>query len=132
MYHSEVQPRPDRWEHQVAIPPDDGKPVVFKWHWPRGTFDKRMSAYEIAAFLMPHMPSILPLLDKQNHPRVYAEFEAMLLMLATSPLSAIDRVLPWIQPVLRTEEDELIVLNLFAQVDCEPTKKIFYARAGTD
>ena len=87
---------------------DDGEPVLFRWHWPRGTFDARMSALELAEFVLPHMPSILPFLS--YHPRAYAEFEAMLVVLATSPKSAIDEVVPWIKPVVRTADFDYLEL----------------------
>lgn len=100
-------------KHQVNIPPDNGGEISFHWHWPRGTFEPRMSALEIAAFLMPHMPSVLPFFS--GHPRVYAEFQAMLVRLASSPTEALDEVLSWIQPVVRTQADDLIVLNIRAK-----------------
>lgn len=42
--------------------------------------------------------------------RIRAEFDAMLVVLATSPKTAIDEVLPWIKPVIRTEDDDIIEL----------------------
>jgi hypothetical protein len=98
------------YKHKVNIPVDDGKPHVFKWHFPRGTFEKRMSAYEIAAFILPHMPSIATFFTG----RVRAEFDAMLVALATSPAMALNRVLPWIKPVIRTEDDDIIELCIGA------------------
>ena len=99
-----------RAKHRVEIPADDGGPIVFKWHFPRGTFDARMSAKEIAPFLLGHMPAIVPLLS--DHPRVAAEFQSMLVKLATSREEVLDEVLSWIQPMIRTESDDLIVLNI--------------------
>ena len=99
-------------QHNAYIPPDDGGPITFKWHWPRGTFDKRMSAVELATFVMPHMPSVLPFLSE--HPRVYQEFQAMLIRLATWPQAELDRLTTWIKPVVRTEEDDIV----FMQINC--------------
>jgi hypothetical protein len=93
-------------QHKAYVPEDDGKATVFRWHWPRGTFEKRMSAYEIAAFILPHMPSVATFFTG----RIRAEFDAMLVVLATSPKTAIDEVLPWIKPVIRTEDDDIIEL----------------------
>ena len=122
MFHSEIIAKPydhfeQKWHHEVVIPSDDGQAITFKWHWPRGTFDKRMSALEIGAFLLPHMPFIGKYIENERYPRIHAEFEAMLVMLATSPREALDEVLPWIQPVKYTEEDELVVMSLFAKGD---------------
>lgn len=99
------------YEHRAIIK-DDNEPVVFKWHWPRGTFDKRMSALEVGMFVLPHMPHILPLLS--GHSRIQKEFEAILILLITSPKEALDKLLPWIKPVIRTEDDDIIEMNLIA------------------
>lgn len=106
--------------HKTYIPADDGQAIVFKWHWPRGTFEKRMSACEIATFLMPHMPSVATFFTG----RVRTEFDAMLTTLITSPKTAIDQVLPWIKPVLKTEEDDIIELSIGA-LHVEEAPKIF-------
>lgn len=99
--------------HHVVLPPDDGDTITFKFHLPRGTLDPRMSAYELCEFLLPHMPYIVPLLS--GNARVRSEFEAMTVLLATSPKAAIDRLLPWVKSVTRTEEDDIVSLNLFEQ-----------------
>lgn len=99
--------------HRANVPVDDGGPIVFKWHWPRGTFSKRMSGHELASFIMPHMSSILPYLS--GNKRIYAEFEAMLVKIATSSIEALDQVLPWIKPVIRTEDDDIIEMSIGAK-----------------
>src|SRR4051812_20269120 len=101
------------YTHRAEVPLDDDEDVRFLWHWPRGTFEKRMSAFDLAAFILPHMPHILPLLV--GHPRIQREFEAMLVVLATSPKDAIDRVLPWIRSVVRTQDDDLIEMQFGAR-----------------
>lgn len=58
------------------------------------------------------MPSILPHLA--HTPRVYMHFEALLIKLATSPKEILDEVAGWIRPVLRTEDDDIIELNIKA------------------
>lgn len=98
------------FNHRTWIPPDDGGPVTFQWHWPRGTFDARMSALELAEFLMPHMPHVLPFFV--GHPRVYAQFEAMMIRFATWPKEALDELATWVKPVVRTGEDDLIELAI--------------------
>ncbi len=105
----------EQYQHRAAIH-HDGKPddtIVFRWHWPRGTFDYRMSALEIATFVLPHMPSILPFFH--NYPDVYAEFSAMLQRLITWPAQVLDEVTPWIRRLEYTEEDEILELNLRAR-----------------
>ncbi len=128
--------------HRVELPPDDGSPVVFRWHWPRGTFAKRMSARELAVFLLPHMPSVAGMFS--DNPRIHAEFLVILqkcLRVEVHPttgaqkwvVSAPDEVLPWIQTAYRTEEDDVVVLSLgckdakypkraFLFVDAKPKK----------
>ncbi len=116
------------YAHRALVPPDDGKEdVVFKWHWPRGTFNKRMSALEIATFVMPHMPAIVPLLC--DYPRVQAEFMAMLVRLATLPAAELDRLATWIKPVVGTEEDDLIVLNIRCREE-QPSGPTFFVPGG--
>lgn len=100
------------YRHRTHIPVDDGGPVTFRWHWPRGMLDKRMSALEMATFVLPHMPSIVPLLA--HHRRAQAEFKAMLVQLATAPTKALDELVPWIKSVTRTEEDDIIELSIGA------------------
>ena len=100
------------YTHRAQVHEDCNEPITFKWHWPRGTFEARMSAYELAAFVLPHMPAIAPLLG--SHPRIQAEFAAMMVLLATQPRAAIDRIVPWIKPVRHTEEDDILEMSLFA------------------
>lgn len=103
-----------RYSHRAEVAPDDGKPVTFRWHWPRGTFDKRMSAYELASFVLPHMGAIVGMGLLKHHPRVEAEFRAMLTQLATQPKAVLDRLLPWIKPVVRNEQDDIIEMAITA------------------
>ncbi len=69
-----------------------------------------MSALEIATFILPHMPSIFPLLE--DHPKVQAEFGNLLMRLVTFPKSILDEVVPWIKTVIRTEENDIIELDI--------------------
>ena len=71
-----------------------------------------MSAYEIGTFLLPLMPSIIPYLPTMGGIR--AEFEAMCVMLATHPQRVLDEILPWIQPRIGQEDDDVIELHLCA------------------
>src|SRR5262245_32843820 len=98
------------YTHRADVPPDDGEAVTFLWHWPRGTFERRMSARELAAFLLPQLPFVLPLLS--DHPRVYAEFRALLVRLASWPAAALDEVVRWCKPRIQEGPDDLIELNL--------------------
>lgn len=100
----------NEYRHSAGIKEDDGGPVVFLWHWPKRTFDKRMSAFEIASFVIPHMPNIVPLLA--HHPRAQSHFQAMLVRLSTWPKSALDELLTWIKPEIGTGEDDLIRMEI--------------------
>lgn len=99
-------------KHTAHIPRDTGEQITFRWHLPRGTLQSRMSALELAEFLVPHMPAVLPLFA--DHPRVYAEWQAMLLMLVTQPRSVIDRLVPWMKSVTRTSDNDIVEMNLNA------------------
>lgn len=128
------------------LPVDDGTPITFKWHWPKGTFDKRMSAYDIAEFILPDMVQILRCGFLNSRPRVRAEFAEMLHKLADitttivtkqfsvingkfvniNPVAVqryerkkkavIDRLLPWIKPQIGTEEDDIIYMQIDAKL----------------
>lgn len=97
--------------------------VTYNWHWPKGTFDKRMSAREIAPFIIGHMPSIVPLLS--DHPNIQAQFQALLVRLATWPQDALDELATWIKPRIGVGEDDLIELNLFSK-EPQPVGKSFF------
>ena len=90
--------------HRVVVPPPDGKPNTFRWHFPSGALKPRMSARELADFLLGHMPYIVPLLA--NHQQVQAEFHAMLVLLVTGTEEQTVRLLPWIRSVCRQEDDD--------------------------
>ena len=101
------------YTHRAVVPKDDGEPVTFKWHFQRGLLKPRMSGYELASFVIHHMFGILSMGLFDNHPRVKSDFEAMAVLLTTSPKKAIDRILPWIRTVYHTEEDDIIHMSLF-------------------
>ncbi len=112
----------EQYHHDAWVAYDgDDSVVVFRWHWPRNVLQKRMSALELAEFLLPHMPSVLPLFS--NHPKVYAEFQALLLRLVTWPKKEVlDEIVPWLQTVIHGEEDDIVVLHLGAKkVDAGPS-----------
>ena len=104
---------PESPTYRAVIERDSG-PNVFRWHWPRGTFRPRMSAYEIAEFVLPHMQAIIGMGLLGGNPDIEAEFDAIRLLLAASPKSAIDRLLPWIKSFTRNEEDDVIEMRLDA------------------
>ena len=106
-----MNPVAAEFHHRAQINDDGSDSVQFRWHWPRNLLQKRMSALELAEFILPHMPSILPLLS--DHPKVYAEFQILLMRLVTWPKSQVlDELLPWIKTVIRGEEDDIIVMDL--------------------
>ncbi len=109
--------------HRAEIPPDDGKEISFCWHFQRGMLQPRMSGYELATFVLFHMPSIIGLLS--GHPRVQAEFQAMMVLLATNPKQATDRLLPWIRSITREEEDDVIHMSLFDKTE-QPAGPIYF------
>ena len=97
------------YTHRAKVPVDDGSLISFKWHFPRGTLEPRMSGFELATLVLSHMPAIIPLLQG----RMQQEFQAMLVLLATSPKTATHRLLPWIRSVIKTQDDDIIHLSLF-------------------
>lgn len=108
-----MNPLAQEYHHRAEITYDGTPTVRFAWHWPRGTFDKRMSALEIAAFVLPHMHALLPFFT--NHPQVHAEFQAMLNRLVSWPVQVLDEVVPWIRRLDYTEEDEILQLDVGAK-----------------
>lgn len=100
------------WWHKAEIHKDENPECVFKWHFPRGTLQKQMSALELSEFLMPHMPSILPLLSE--HTEIKSAFEAMLILFLTQPKNALDELLPWVKSVTRTSDFDIIEMDLMA------------------
>lgn len=114
-------------KHTVKFRPDDGQPITFRWHLPRGTLEPRMSGLELMKVLGQHLPGVLPfLLDHDgNRTRAYDEMEIMITMLLTSPLSVIDEVLPWIRSVTRTQEYDIVQLSLFDKTPL-PERKLYF------
>ncbi len=104
----------------------EAEEIRFKWHFPRGTLQARMSALELAEFLLPHMPHIVPLLA--SHPRVQAEFEAMLKLLVLTPKDKLDVICGWVQSVCQTADFDYIVMSFTAAPPKESTRKYFYKR----
>ncbi len=98
-----------------AVWKDDGKEAVtFEWHFPPHTFDARMSALEIAGFILTQMVPIMGLLTHFKNPRIVQDWQVMYLRLALWPEQVLDEMLPWIRTE-RTEtptDDQLIVLDL--------------------
>lgn len=110
-----------KWHHRVQIrkiPRDDH---VFLWHFPRGTLEPRMSAYELGLVLLPKMPGVVQFLPDG---RIREEFIAILMNLATNPKSVLDEILPWIKPVVRTEESDVIEMCITAKHVDEAPRKI--------
>lgn len=102
----------EEYHHRARVQYDASEKILFRWHWPRGTFDPRMSALELAAFVLPHMPSILPFFSE--HPRVQAAWRLLLDRLVSWPVQVLDEVVPWIKGLTRTEEDDIVELDLGA------------------
>ena len=104
---------------------DDGGPITFRWIFPKGTLDKRMSGFELAHFIIFHMPRILPMFA--HHPRIQLEFAMMLYKFLFMSKDALDEVLPWVQSVTREEHADIIVLSLNEkQTNTRKTAKVFY------
>lgn len=112
-----------KYSHKVEMPPDDGGEITFQWHFQRGILEPRMSGYELAAFVLGHMPSITHLLGA--HPRVQAEFRAMLTLLSTSPKEATNRLLPWIRSITREADDDVIHMSLYDKTE-QPSERTFF------
>lgn len=113
----------DGYRHRAIIKASQGDDLVIKWHWPRGTFDARMSAYEMALILVPHMTFISPYIQDKV---IREEFDAMLVLLATSPRRIIDEILPWIRPTIRTDDNDIVVLQLSNKFIDPAPKKIYF------
>lgn len=96
--------------YKVMVHPDDGKPITFNWHFPRGTLSKRMSAMEVAIVLGPHLCGILPFLIE--HPRCYREMASMIQWIMTRPQVISDRVVSWMKPLVRTTEYDIVRLSI--------------------
>lgn len=97
--------------HTVKTPIDDGSEISFSWHFKRGTLEKNMSGFDLASFVLKEMPSIIPLLS--HMPRAQKEFEAMMILLATSPKEVTHRLIPWIRSVTHTESDDIIHMSFY-------------------
>ncbi len=82
-----------------------------------------MSAMELAEFLVPHMPSVLPLFA--GNPRVHREWQTMLVMLVTQPRQVIDRLVPWMKSVVLAEDSDVVEMNLNAVVPQAAGKTYF-------
>ena len=99
------------FQHRVNIDrTKGGDDVIFRWHFPRGLMDERMSALELGEFLMPHMPYILPYFS--DHPDIYLAWQTLLVRMVTWPKEVLDEVTPWLRRLPRNEEDEIVELNL--------------------
>lgn len=114
---------PEPYTHRAVIPQDDGGPISFQWHFQRGILQPRMSGYELATFIIGHMPHVIPFFV--GHPRVQAEFGTMLMLLATSPREVIDRIIPWIRSVTREGPDDIVHLSLFDKTE-QPSGPIYF------
>jgi hypothetical protein len=97
--------------HRTEVPPDDGGPITFQWHFQRGILKPRMSGLELCEFVITHMPAIIPLLS--DHPRVQSEFYSMLLLMVSTPKSKLDELLPWIRTVVKQADDDVIHMSLY-------------------
>ena len=107
------------------MPKDDLGPISFKWHFERGILKPRMSGYELAGFIIDHMASVLSLGLLAGHERIQREFEAMLVVLATSKREAIDKLLPWIRTIYQEEEDDIIHMSLFDKTPIPEGKRYY-------
>lgn len=103
----------EAYSHRAHVPIDDGEPIVFKWHWPRGVLAKRMSGLELSGFILNQMAAILGMGILSDHPRIEDEFRAMFVKLATEPRAVLDELLTWIRVEYHQEEDDIIYLSLF-------------------
>lgn len=107
----------DRWKYRAEVRERAGSDdTLFRFHFPTGLLSKRMSARELAIFLLPHMPSMVYLFN--DRPGLQAEFVALVNRIANAP----DEVVSWAVPTLRQEEDDIITVALGRQtVQAGPT-----------
>ncbi len=115
----------EHWTHRVDIHDDGSDHVRFCWHFQRGLLNRRMSALELASFILHHMGPILGLLTpnpneppgrmRQLHWQVYTEFLALYYRLLQWPETVLAEVVPWLRTLPDAEEDSLIEMNLGAK-----------------
>lgn len=87
-----------------------------------------MSAYELGLVLLPKMQGVAQFLPPG---KIRNEFMAIVTTLATSPKTALDEIVPWIKPVVRTEESDIIEMCITAKHMDEAPDKIFVLKAAT-
>ena len=80
-----------------------------------------MSGYELCEFVLRQMGAIIGQGLLASHKRVEDEFKTMFLMLATSPRSVIDRLLPWIKVKYHQDDFDIVVLSLYAKEEHKKT-----------
>ena len=76
------------FEHFAHVPEDDGKPNKFVWNFPPGYLTPRMSGFELAMFILPHMLAILNgrYLWHASNKRVESDFAKLASMIAGVPI----------------------------------------------
>ncbi len=97
-----------------------GEAVTFRWHWPVGTFRRRMSAAMLVKLATPEILARIANIDGLvPGTEIYDRVERQ-------RKEAIDHVVPWIRRVERCEEDEILELNIGAtQVPSGPIFNTF-------
>lgn len=101
----------DYWTHQIAVTDDDRDVPLFRWHFPRKVLDQRMSALELAEFLMPHLPAVVPMMATMNE-RCAVELALLLQRFLTFPKVVLDEISPWIRVLPATEEDCVVEMSM--------------------
>lgn len=103
------------WTYDVRDDGKDDNVITFKWHFPRGTLEKRMSGLELARFVLEHMGGIIGMGLFDSQPKIKAEFTLIASRVVTMPQNELDEVLAWLQPCVRMEEDDVIFMSAFAE-----------------
>ena len=98
------------WSHRLECEDNDKEENVFRWHFPRNLLRERMSAYELAEFLMPHLPAVVPFMA--DFPDIQRELQVMLVRFLTFPKAVLDEISPWIRVLPATEEDAIIEMSI--------------------
>lgn len=102
----------EEYHHRAVVTEDGNEHVTFQWHFQRGILDKRMSALELAGFILSQMLPIQGLLTHFKNQAILRDWQIMYLRLALWPEQVLDEMLPWIRSEPCEQEDSLIVLDL--------------------
>lgn len=85
-------------KYKIAPTVDDGKPITFRFHFPRDTFGKslRLSTLELKDFVIQHLVGVICCGLLSEHPRAMQEFAIFYQFMVSYPDSELDKLHNWI------------------------------------